>query len=128
MPTDLSRPDTFLLKVAGAELADAIIQNIISVRVEARIGVPAIAEIRMADPNFTIIDGTTFEIGKEVTVTAGGSTVVFTGEILGVTVDYNPETVTELEASAAALDLKLDAEQLTAVDAINRPPPAGFFA
>ena len=38
-----------------------------------------------------------------------------------------PETVAELGASAAAVDLELDAEQLAGVDAISAPTPAGFF-
>jgi phage protein D len=98
--TDPSRPDTVLLKVNGTALADAMTKSVISVRVEARMGVPAVAEIRLADPDFTILDGTTFAIGNAVTVTAGGSTVVFDGEILGLTVDYNPVTVTELVVTA----------------------------
>lgn len=98
--TDLSRPDPPIVKVDGAVLADAVKNNLLSVRVEARMSVPAVAEVRFADPGFTIVDGTTFTVGKPITVTGGGSTVVFDGEIVALAVDHNPDTVTELVITA----------------------------
>ena len=97
---DASRPDTVTITVNGQVLSSAMVASVINTRVEARTGVPAIAEVRLADPGFTIVDGTTFAVGNALTVTGGGSVVVFDGEIMGITVDYNAETVTELVVTA----------------------------
>lgn len=90
-----------MVKVNGAPVKEAALQLLIDARVELLLGAPARATLRFFDEDFSLIDGTDFQIGAEVSVgfTSGTGTVpteVFTGEIVAVAADQGPGDLHEL--------------------------------
>ena len=79
------------IKIAGAALSVTILNELESLRVERSLWMPSRCTIRFSDPTFAITDGTTFEIGKTVTVSlpdiAGTASSVFDGEVTDLAVE-----------------------------------------
>ena len=69
MPSD-SLFDQFSVSVNGTELAAEIMNDLDEAVVEDDLAQPAMFTLRFHDPAFTLIDGTQFKLGAEVTISA----------------------------------------------------------
>jgi phage protein D/phage baseplate assembly protein gpV len=74
------------IKVDGMDIATTVMDNLKSVEVESSMHLPSMAVLTFHDPNLTLIDGTTFGLGKALEISMGTSTsaiaVVFKGEVV----------------------------------------------
>lgn len=86
---------TASIKVGGSAIPAPAVKALRSVRVEMSLWTPSRATIRFADADFELVDGSTFEVGKELTVgipsaSSGSATDVFKGEITDMSVEPGP--------------------------------------
>lgn len=95
MPTVTDRVQFPEIKLAGAAVAVTTLNELESLRVDRSLWMPSRCTIRFSDPQFTITDAATFQIGQALTVSlpdiTGTIALVFDGEItdLGVEPDLN---------------------------------------
>jgi phage protein D len=80
------------VKVGGSAIPQPAVDALRSLRVEMSLWTPSRCTIRFADPDFALVDGTTFEVGKELNVSVPSSksntaTEVFKGEITDMAVE-----------------------------------------
>ena len=77
--------DLFAIKVDGTALADTVVNRLAEAVIEDDLAQPAMFALRFYDPQLTLIDGTQFTLGSEVTISArntgGQFAVLLTAEV-----------------------------------------------
>jgi phage protein D len=96
------------IKVNGVEISAAHYDAIVDLRVSHSVSVPSQLTLRLSDPDFELIDSTTYKIGAAVDVQfpdlLGNLMPVFTGEIVSIGVDQSAERPDSCELTLTALD------------------------
>ena len=96
------------IKLNGAEIPAAHYDAIVDLRVSHAVSVPSQLTLRLSDPDFELIDSTTYKIGGEVEVQfpdlLGNLTPVFNGEIVSIGADQSAERPDSCELTLTALD------------------------
>jgi uncharacterized protein involved in type VI secretion and phage assembly len=76
------------IKLNGASLPDAVIDQLVDARIERSISVPSVFSLRFHDEGFELIDGNTFAIGQIIAISFPTPTeeivTVFEGEIVSL--------------------------------------------
>ncbi len=98
----------FELKVSGTALSAENAVKVLEIVVDSSTHLPAMCTVRLHDPEMTLVDGTTFDIGKELEVNMEGvehygdysaqnsRTLVFKGEITALEPDFENNRTTLL--------------------------------
>jgi uncharacterized protein involved in type VI secretion and phage assembly len=77
--------DLFAIKVDGTALPDTVLNRLAEAVIEDDLAQPAMFALRFYDPQLTLIDGTQFTLGSEVTISArntgGQFAVLLTAEV-----------------------------------------------
>jgi phage protein D/phage baseplate assembly protein gpV len=110
MPSPTSVPR---LKVNGADLAPALVNDIVDVRVYSSVHEASSAVLRVSDPNFKVIDGSSFNIGDPLEVSfqvASASVAVFKGEIVAIGAEQRESGRHEVVVEAMDKSHRLSAE------------------
>lgn len=85
MPPTQPHIGQFFIQVHGADLPLEVMDHLDEAVVEDDLAQPAMFALRFHDPQFTLLDGEQFELGREVTLSAanaaGHRTPIMTGEI-----------------------------------------------
>ncbi len=80
------------IKVEGSYISTTTEDHLIDVVVEDDLHQPAMAVMRFHDPDFTLIDGTTFNLGKSIEIlaakTASSTSSVFKGEVVSLEPEF----------------------------------------
>jgi phage protein D len=96
------------IKVDGTEIPPAEYDAIVDLRVSQSLAVPSQLSLRLSDPEFQLIDGTRWAIGRALEVAfptlAGVLTTVFNGEVVGLGADQTAERPDSCELTVTALD------------------------
>ncbi|GMU40217.1 MAG: type IV secretion protein Rhs [Chloroflexota bacterium] len=90
----------YKVKVSGSPLSTEAEGKLSFIRVEESLSLPSSFTLRFTDPEFTLLDGTTFAIGTEVEISFGWGTsltTVMRGEITGVNVEASDFAGYQLE-------------------------------
>jgi Rhs element Vgr protein len=94
----------FELKVAGTKLSDENAEKVLEIVVDSSTHLPAMCTVRLHDPEMTLVDGTTFDIGNELELSLEGIedygdysaenslSLVFKGEITALEPDFGVRT------------------------------------
>ncbi len=81
------------VNVGGADLDPSIYNNLTYLEVESRLDFPARAILEFADPGFTLLNGTKFDIGKPMKIRMKASDVsfheLFNGEVIALEPDLD---------------------------------------
>jgi uncharacterized protein involved in type VI secretion and phage assembly len=81
------------IKIAGAELSEQLMQQLVEVRVEQSLALPSACLVRIADPALEQIDAATWAIGADVEILLAGTesrrlTSVFKGQIVALQPEF----------------------------------------
>jgi phage protein D/phage baseplate assembly protein gpV len=94
----------FQMKVGGAALSDENAIDVLEIIVDSSTHLPAMCTVRLHDPEMALVDGATFEIGKELEVSMEGVenfgdyseqfslSLIFKGEITALEPDFGDRT------------------------------------
>lgn len=91
------------VKVGGADLPQKLVDDMVDVRVYSSLHETSSAVIRVSDPDFAVIDGSTFQVGGELEIgflVASTTVNVFKGEIVALGADQQPHGRHELVVEA----------------------------
>jgi phage protein D/phage baseplate assembly protein gpV len=96
------------VKVGGSALAAAVMDDLVSVRVETSLWACGRATVRLRDPEFANLDSGPFAVGKDLAVSVTGDDgktlkPVFTGEITDITLETSAAS-DRMELVVGALD------------------------
>jgi phage protein D len=107
----LALPRVAAIVVSGARISDDAMDSLIEARIEQAIRVANRAVLRFTDQDFKLIDGTVFEINKEIKVAFSDEnatqTDVFKGEITSIAVEQTTREGHELVIEALDLSHRL---------------------
>ncbi len=97
--------DTWSIKVNGAALASEIVDKLISAEVDSSLEVPDMAVLRFHDDQLELVDGTTFDLGKELEIAPMKdgrpvSPALFKGEITAIEPSFEEGTTAKLTVRA----------------------------
>src|SRR5687767_5027927 len=80
------------IKVAGTELTEQVMENLIDMVIEEDLAQPSMLVLRFHDPEFTLIDGSTFALGKEIEISAapssGAPKKLLTAEVTSLEIEF----------------------------------------
>jgi phage protein D len=97
------------IKVAGAAVPASHDEALVDLRVVQGISVPSELTIRFSDRTFELLDGNTYVVGNEIEVSfpdpSDSQVKVFTGEIVSVSAEQQPDRFDGCELVVTALDL-----------------------
>jgi len=86
MSAQVALANVIQIKVTGADVSTIIMANLNYAEVESSIHLPSMLTLKFHDPLFTLIDGTTFALGNEISVLMGKDQLsiveVFKGEVV----------------------------------------------
>lgn len=97
--------DAWQIKVGGAALTPAVMDKLISAEVDSSLEVPDMAILRFHDDQLELVDGTAFDLGKDLEITAVRlgtpvSPALFKGEITAIEPDFEENTSATLTVRA----------------------------
>ncbi len=102
---------TVTVTIDGHKLDDATKNRLVESRVSQSIGAASRLELRFDDDDFQLIDGTKFDIGRNVSVThsdeKGEESVVFNGEIAAIGIEQAGATLHQCVVEAFDLSHRL---------------------
>lgn len=91
------------IKINGAPLADAVVENLVDARIERSISVPSVFSLRFHDEGFELLDGDTFAIGHAIAISFPTPdqqlTEVFEGEVMSIASEQDGDGLHELIVS-----------------------------
>lgn len=80
----------FVIKVEGQAVDETILTNLVEATVEQSAHLPAMFTIHVFDPEFDVVDGTKFGLGKTVEISAGDDNEKLTSLIKGEITSIEP--------------------------------------
>ena len=110
--------DQCALTIDGSPLKAALMRDLLSVRVELGLNLPALCLLRVQDDDLQWVDGREFEVGRELRVEMGTGRrlkPVFEGEIVGLGLDQTPAGAMVLVVKAYDRSHRLHRGQKTRV-------------
>lgn len=97
-----------VVQVRGQSLQDADYEALVGIRVERALNVVGRATLRFDDPAFRLAEGQTFALGTDIKISAFPSTELFTGTIVGVTLEQMTSEQPQLVVVADDVAYKLN--------------------
>jgi phage protein D len=90
--------DQPVIKVSGTNLATTIMKNLAEIEVDTSLGMPDMFVLRFHDETFSIVDGQTFALGKEIEIGFADAdnpttpTMLLKGEITAIEPEFSQDT------------------------------------
>jgi len=85
----------FYIKVDSSDIAENIMDNMVSIEVDDSLNIPDMFTLQVRDPNLELTGADTFEIGKEVEISVRGqndTSVLMSGEITSIETSFKQGT------------------------------------
>jgi phage protein D len=98
MPESNIKNSDAVIKISGQEISSEQMAKVISLQVDQHVHLPHMATLRLYDPDLSLIDGTTFDLTKELEITAvigTTTTLLFKGEIVALEPEFMPGGICE---------------------------------
>ncbi|PKN80640.1 MAG: rhs element Vgr protein [Chloroflexi bacterium HGW-Chloroflexi-9] len=90
----------YQVKAGGSAISEAVEGKLAFIRVEESLSLPSSFTLRFTDPDFSLLDATTFDVGTEVEISFGWGTsltTVMRGEVTGLSVEASEFAGYQLE-------------------------------